>query len=86
MECLRIKVRAIGPLYGSESCVEFHAVEHLQILKRPKHLTFEHIDRKENFVIAIRQPDGTLLQVSPIAAPRRPEQDWENFHQVRRSL
>ena len=58
MEGLGIEVRTIRPLYGSESCVEFHAVEHLQILKCPKHLTFEHGSEINPLLASVSEAEG----------------------------
>ena len=42
MERLGIEIRTVRPLQRTECGVEFHGIEHLEILERRKHLAFQH--------------------------------------------
>ena len=71
MERLGIEIRTIWPLHGSECCVEFDTVEHVEILKWPKHLAFQH------------GPEIDLLLTS-VSKAQCQRVGWRRFQSARR--
>src|SRR5260221_1030113 len=67
---LRIKVRAVGPLYGSECRIQLDGVEHFEILQGRKHLALQHRPKVDSLLAPVFEPQYKRI---------RPD-DFKVFH------